>query len=77
MSTPLAAADGAAAWLTIPRNGDAAARRRVRRAADRAHVRPGVGSPPAVTASTMRALKASSVPENLSGEYVHTHSVSG
>ena len=41
------------------------------------HGRDGVGCQTAVTASTTRLLKASSVPENISGEYSKVQSVSG
>ncbi len=41
------------------------------------HLRCGVGCQTSVTASTTRLLKASSVPENISGEYWNTQSVSG
>jgi len=41
------------------------------------HLRSGVGAHTAVTASTTRLLKASSVPENISGEYSKRQSVPG
>ena len=41
------------------------------------HLRAGVGCQTSVTASTTRLANASSVPENISGEYWNTQSVRG